>query len=75
MGELFSMALNNRFFKISRRPKPPFYDAGTLSEEPCRYGCGCGYSIKGEEEVLTTDARSPDHCVRRQQSERVVSRP
>jgi hypothetical protein len=36
VAELFSIALNNRFFKISRRPNPPFYEAGTQSEEPAR---------------------------------------
>lgn len=36
VGEIFCIALNNRFFKISRRNDPPFYNAGTQSEELAR---------------------------------------
>ena len=33
VGEIFCIAMNNRFFKISRRADPPFYNAATQSEE------------------------------------------
>eukprot|EP00854_Cymbomonas_tetramitiformis_P001382 gene1382-1985_t len=40
IGELFSIIMNSRFFKISRQTNPPFYTASTQSEEPCRPGLG-----------------------------------
>lgn len=33
ISEIFCVAMNNRFFKISRRNDPPFYNAGTQLEE------------------------------------------
>ncbi|KAK3250341.1 hypothetical protein CYMTET_40280 [Cymbomonas tetramitiformis] len=49
IGELFSIIMNSRFFKISRQTNPPFYTASTQSEEPCRPVQGLGLTAACEE--------------------------